>query len=110
MASPNGITVEPIGQCSTLRRCRWWNCGVWREKDEQNLGGRGRGAAIGKDRLGVRLSPFVQYGGGIHVNKPLELFTFVITELSKLRILSARDRRAGSDPSELIAPLLSLTQ
>jgi hypothetical protein len=58
----------------------------------------------------VRLLPFVQYGGEIHVNKPLELFTFVITELCKRRSLSARDRRAGSDPSELIAPLLSFTQ
>jgi N-ethylmaleimide reductase len=43
------------------------------------------GAAIGKDRLGVRLSPFGQYGG-IHDSNPLELFTFVITELSKRRI------------------------
>jgi N-ethylmaleimide reductase len=43
------------------------------------------GAAIGKDRLGVRLSPFGQYGG-IHDSQPLELFTFVITELSKRRI------------------------
>lgn len=43
------------------------------------------GAAIGKDRLGVRLSPFGQYGG-IHDSHPLELFTFVITELSRRRI------------------------
>jgi N-ethylmaleimide reductase len=43
------------------------------------------GAAIGKDRLGVRLSPFGQYGG-IHDSNPLELFTFVITELGKRRI------------------------
>lgn len=42
-------------------------------------------AAIGKDRLGVRLSPFGQYGG-IHDSHPLDLFTFVITELSKRRI------------------------
>src|SRR3984957_3583952 len=42
-------------------------------------------AAIGADRLGVRLSPFGQYGG-IHDSHPLELFSFVITELSKRRI------------------------
>jgi N-ethylmaleimide reductase len=42
-------------------------------------------AAIGADRLGVRLSPFGQYGG-IHDSNPLELFSFVITELSKRRI------------------------
>jgi N-ethylmaleimide reductase len=43
------------------------------------------GAAIGKDRLGVRLSPFGQYGG-IHDSNPLELFTFVVTELSRQHI------------------------
>jgi N-ethylmaleimide reductase len=42
-------------------------------------------AAIGADRLGVRLSPFGQYGG-IHDSNPLELFTYVIGELSKRRI------------------------
>jgi N-ethylmaleimide reductase len=42
-------------------------------------------AAIGTGRLGVRLSPFGQYGG-IHDSNPLELFSFVITELSKRRI------------------------
>ena len=42
-------------------------------------------AAIGADRLGVRLSPFGQYGG-IHDSDPLALFTFVIAELSKRRI------------------------
>jgi len=42
-------------------------------------------AAIGADRLGVRLSPFGQYGG-IHDSNPLELFSCVITELSKRRI------------------------
>ena len=42
-------------------------------------------AAIGADRLGVRLSPFGQYGG-IHDSDPLELFSFVIGELSKRRI------------------------
>jgi len=42
-------------------------------------------AAIGADRLGVRLSPFGQYGG-IHDSDPLELFIFVIGELSRRRI------------------------
>jgi N-ethylmaleimide reductase len=42
-------------------------------------------AAIGADRLGVRLSPFGQYGG-IHDSDPLELFRFVIGELSRRRI------------------------
>jgi N-ethylmaleimide reductase len=42
-------------------------------------------AAIGADRLGVRLSPFGQYGG-IHDGNPLELFTYVISELSRRRI------------------------
>jgi N-ethylmaleimide reductase len=41
--------------------------------------------AIGADRLGVRLSPFGQYGG-IHDSNPLQLFRFVIGELSKRRI------------------------
>ncbi len=42
-------------------------------------------AAIGPDRVGVRLSPFGQYGG-ISDSNPLELFTFVIQELDKRRI------------------------
>jgi len=42
-------------------------------------------AAIGADRLGVRLSPFGQYGG-IHDSDPLELFRFAIQELSRRRI------------------------
>jgi N-ethylmaleimide reductase len=42
-------------------------------------------AAIGTGRLGVRLSPFGQYGG-IHDSHPLQLFSFVIGELSKRRI------------------------
>ena len=42
-------------------------------------------AAIGANRLGVRLSPFGQYGG-IHDSDPLELFSFVIAELSQRRI------------------------
>jgi N-ethylmaleimide reductase len=42
-------------------------------------------AAIGAGRFGVRLSPFGQYGG-IHDSNPLELFGFVIRELSKRRI------------------------
>jgi N-ethylmaleimide reductase len=41
--------------------------------------------AIGADRLGVRLSPFGQYGG-IHDSDPLALFSFVIPELSRRRI------------------------
>jgi len=41
--------------------------------------------AIGGDRLGVRLSPFGQYGG-IHDSNPRELFGFVIEALSKHRI------------------------
>jgi N-ethylmaleimide reductase len=42
-------------------------------------------AAIGAERLGVRLSPFGQYGG-IHDSDPLDLFTAVIGELGKRRI------------------------
>jgi N-ethylmaleimide reductase len=41
--------------------------------------------AIGADRLGVRLSPFGQYGG-IHDSDPRELFGFVIKELNNRRI------------------------
>jgi N-ethylmaleimide reductase len=41
--------------------------------------------AIGSDRLGVRLSPFGQYGG-IHDSNPRELFTFIIKELSQRRL------------------------
>lgn len=56
-------------------------------------------AAIGTDRLGVRLSPFGQYGG-IHDSNPLELFTFVIKELSKrsiayLHLIEARGSEIG---------------
>ena len=42
-------------------------------------------AGIGADRLGVRLSPFGQYGG-IHDSKPKELFMFVIKELNDRRL------------------------
>jgi N-ethylmaleimide reductase len=42
-------------------------------------------SAIGADRLGVRLSPFGQYGG-IYDSHPLELFTYVIRELSRRRV------------------------
>jgi N-ethylmaleimide reductase len=42
-------------------------------------------SAIGADRLGVRLSPFGQYGG-IHDSNPLELFLFAVAELNKRRI------------------------
>jgi len=41
--------------------------------------------AIGSDRLGVRLSPFGQYGG-ICDSNPLALFTFVIREMNRRRI------------------------
>ena len=41
--------------------------------------------AIGAGRVGVRLSPFGQYGG-IFDTDPLELFRFVIRELSQRRI------------------------
>src|SRR5580698_6114997 len=56
-------------------------------------------AAIGADRLGVRLSPFGQYGG-IHDGNPLELFTYVITELSRrhiayLHLIEARGSEIG---------------
>jgi N-ethylmaleimide reductase len=42
-------------------------------------------SAIGCDRLGVRLSPFGQYGG-IHDSDPLHLFRFVISTLDRLKI------------------------
>jgi N-ethylmaleimide reductase len=56
-------------------------------------------AAIGADRLGVRLSPFGQYGG-IHDSNPGELFHFVIKELSKrhiayLHLIEARGSEMG---------------
>ena len=56
-------------------------------------------AAIGTDRLGVRLSPFGQYGG-IHDSNPKELFGFVIKELSKreiayLHLIEARGSEMG---------------
>ncbi len=56
-------------------------------------------AAIGADRLGVRLSPFGQYGG-IHDSKPKELFSFVIEELNKrhlayLHLIEARGSEMG---------------
>ena len=46
---------------------------------------RGGSPGLGLDRLGVRLSPFGQYGG-IHDSDPLGLFGFVIGELSRRRI------------------------
>jgi len=56
-------------------------------------------AAIGADRLGVRLSPFGQYGG-IHDTKPKELFSFVIKRLSEchlayLHLIEARGSEIG---------------
>lgn len=56
-------------------------------------------SAIGSDRLGVRLSPFGQYGG-IHDSNPVELFTFVIRELNKrsiayLHLIEARGSEIG---------------
>ena len=56
-------------------------------------------AAIGSDRLGVRLSPFGQYGG-IHDSKPNELFSFVIKTLSEghlayLHLIEARGSEIG---------------
>ena len=55
--------------------------------------------AIGADRLGVRLSPFGQYGG-IHDSNPRELFTHVIKELSMrdiayLHLIEARGSEMG---------------
>jgi len=55
--------------------------------------------AIGADRLGVRLSPFGQYGG-IRDSKPGELFNFVIKELSMrdiayLHLIEARGSEIG---------------
>jgi len=56
-------------------------------------------AAIGPDRVGVRLSPFGQYGG-IRDSNPLELFTLVIQELDKrhiayLHLIEARGSEMG---------------
>jgi N-ethylmaleimide reductase len=56
-------------------------------------------AAIGVDRLGVRLSPFGQYGG-IHDSRPSELFSFVIKELNQrqlayLHLIEARGSEIG---------------
>jgi N-ethylmaleimide reductase len=42
-------------------------------------------AVIGKERVGVRLSPFGQYGG-IHDSHPLQLFTSVVRVLSGAQI------------------------
>jgi N-ethylmaleimide reductase len=55
--------------------------------------------AIGANRLGVRLSPFGQYGG-IHDSEARGLFTFVIRELSKrkiayLHLIEARGSEMG---------------
>lgn len=57
------------------------------------------GAAIGFDRLGVRLSPFGQYAG-IHDSRPLQLFTAVIHGLSAaglayLHLIEARAAEIG---------------
>jgi N-ethylmaleimide reductase len=56
-------------------------------------------SVIGSDRLGVRLSPFGQYGG-IHDSNPRQLFNFVIKELSQrglayLHLIEARGSEIG---------------
>ncbi len=56
-------------------------------------------AAVGADRLGVRLSPFGQYGG-IYDSEPKKLFSFVIKELSDrhiayLHLIEARGSEIG---------------
>ena len=56
-------------------------------------------ATIGADRLGVRLSPFGRYAG-IYDSNPLELFTYVVRELSKrhiayLHLIEARGSEVG---------------
>jgi len=56
-------------------------------------------AAIGVDRLAVRLSPFGQYGG-IHDSRPSELFSFAIKELNQrhlayLHLIEARGSEIG---------------
>ena len=56
-------------------------------------------AEIGADRLGVRLSPFGRYAG-IYDSNPLELFTYVIRELSEkaiayLHLIEARGSELG---------------
>jgi len=59
----------------------------------------GLSAAIGADRIGVRLSPFGQYGG-IRDSNPRELFDFVIKGLSMrdlayLHLIEARGSEIG---------------
>ena len=56
-------------------------------------------SAIGPDRVGVRLSPFGQYGG-IRDSNPLDLFTFVIGQLDKrgiayLHLIEAKGSEMG---------------
>ena len=56
-------------------------------------------AEIGADRLGVRLSPFGRYAG-IYDSNPLELFTYVVRELSArglayLHLIEARGSEIG---------------
>jgi N-ethylmaleimide reductase len=56
-------------------------------------------AEIGADRLGVRLSPFGRYAG-INDSDPLELFTYVVRELSAreiayLHLIEARGSEIG---------------
>jgi len=59
----------------------------------------GVSASIGADRVGVRLSPFGGYGG-IYDSNPLELFTYVVRELSAqpiayLHLIEARGGEIG---------------
>jgi N-ethylmaleimide reductase len=56
-------------------------------------------ASIGSERLGVRLSPFGQYGG-IHDSNPLQLFLSVIAELNRrelayLHLIEGRGSEIG---------------
>jgi N-ethylmaleimide reductase len=57
------------------------------------------GAAIGTNRLGVRLSPFGQYGG-IHDSNPLHLFGIAINalderEIAYLHLIEGRGSEIG---------------
>ena len=66
-------------------------------------------AAIGRHRIGVRLSPFGRYGG-IHDTDPTSLFSFVITELNRrhigyLHMIEARGSELGlTDDLDADAP------
>jgi N-ethylmaleimide reductase len=85
LQAANGHLIEQFLEDGTnLRSDEYGGCFANRARFLSDIV-REVSAAVGAERVGVRLSPFGQYGG-IHDSKPQELFSFVIATLSALGI------------------------